>query len=98
MPMQTSHTFELGGSPSCPIAQLQNIFVRVRGWTCTSIPITISHSRPTPPPSPRRGEGAIGLPNARDLNFHAARHLVGARDAQRDVLAPLRREHLQPHR
>src|ERR1700675_1265746 len=42
MPVQISHTLEFGGSPSWPTAHPQNIFVRVRGCTCTSIPMTTS--------------------------------------------------------
>src|SRR4029077_5630250 len=92
-PMQTSHTFELGGSPSCPMAQPQNILVRVRGCTWTSIPMTTSHA--APPRSagrsgPARGSrvGTFGLPNAGDLGLHTARHLIRARHAQGHVLSP----------
>src|SRR6266851_4434099 len=82
-PRHTSHTFELGGSPSCPIAQPQNIFVRVRGCTWTSIPITTSQ---------------LESGNRSHLRLDAAGHLIRARDAQGDVLSPLRRQHLQTHR
>src|SRR5438445_2649348 len=83
IPMQTSQTLEFGGSPSWPMAQPQNILVRVRGCTWTSMPMTTSH---------------VDSGNVGDLCLHAARHLVRACDTQRDVLAPLRRQHLQAHR
>src|SRR5467141_3195423 len=81
-PMQTSQTLELGGSPSCPIAQPQNIFVRVRGCTWTSMPMTTSHVSA----------------NGGHLCFHTACNLISPRDPQRHVLSPLRREDLQAHR
>src|ERR1700688_2240185 len=83
MPRQISQTLELGGSPSRPMAHPQNILLRVVGCTWTSMPMTTS-------------QGA--LDKGSDLRLHPARHLVGACDAQRDVLAPLRREHLQSNR
>src|SRR5258708_5961370 len=80
MPRQISHTLEFGGSPSPPTAQPQNILLCVVGCTRTSMPITTS-------------QGA--LDKWSDLPLHPARHLISAGHAQRDVLAPLRGEHLQ---
>src|SRR5260370_41742690 len=80
-PRQISQTLEFGGSPSFPMAHPQNILLMVVGCTCTSMPMTTSQ------PSRKR----------RDLRPDPARDLVRARHAQRDVLAPLRREHLQAH-
>src|SRR5260370_2068214 len=79
-PRQLSHRLEFGGSASRPTAQPQNILLRVVGCTCTSMPITTS-------------QGA--LDKWSDLRLHPARHLISAGHAQRDVLAPLRGEHLQ---
>src|SRR5438309_10075443 len=42
MPRQISQTWVLGGSLRPAIEQPQNIFDRVFGWTCTSMPITTS--------------------------------------------------------
>src|SRR5579859_1548336 len=80
-PRHTSHTFVFGGSPSCPTAQPQNIFVRVRGWTCTSMPTTTSQP----------------LANGCNLGLHATRFLVRTRHTKHQVLAPLRSEDLQSH-
>src|SRR4029077_11570480 len=41
-PRQTGQTFVFGGGPK-PVAQPQNIWVRVPSWTCTSSPITGSY-------------------------------------------------------
>src|SRR5918998_6767753 len=51
-PRHTGHTLVLGGSPNV-VRLPQNILVRVRSWTCTSSPITVSHAISAPPPAHR---------------------------------------------
>src|SRR5438552_15448216 len=86
MPRQISQTCVLGGSLRPAIEQPQNIFDRVFGWTCTSMPITTSQSTPLSLPSPLEGRGVC------HHCFQLARLFVCARDSKDDVLAPLRAE------
>src|ERR671915_320154 len=51
-PRHTGQTLVLGGSPNV-VRLPQNILVRVRSWTCTSNPITVSHAISAPPPEHR---------------------------------------------
>src|SRR4029077_7073318 len=81
-PRHTSQTCVLGGSLSSAIEQPQNILDRVFGWTCTSMPITTSQP----------------LGNVRNLGVDLARLLIRTRDAEHQVLAPLRTQDLQPDR
>src|SRR3981081_3528055 len=81
MPVQISQTLEFGGSPNCPTAHPQNIFVRVRGWTCTSMPMTTSHSvnwshlglDPAPPLSRARDSQCYIPPPLRGQDLQAHR-------------------------
>src|SRR5438874_7872245 len=75
--------------------QPQNIFDLVAGWTWTSMPMTTSHF-PTPLSLTLSTAGRGD--HVGDLGLDLAGLLVSAGHAQRDVLAPLRTQHLQPHR
>src|SRR5260370_12180224 len=81
MPRQISQTWVFGGSFTSATLHPQNIFDRVFGWTCTSMPITTSQS----------------LGNVSDLSPHLARLFVRASDAEHDVLAPFPAHPLHPH-
>src|SRR5918999_410317 len=56
-PRHTGQTLVLGGSPNV-VRLPQNILVRVRSWTCTSNPITVSHAISAPPPAHRESAPA----------------------------------------
>src|SRR5919112_2072730 len=84
-PRHTGHTLLLGGSPNV-VRLPQNILVRVRSWTCTSKPITVSHAISAPRPGHRRFAPAPPLPRAcappGDMELPAGHRSAGLRSSQ----------------